>query len=42
MNITIDKARELLDYGMGEAQGIMKDPSKIDAAFAKAEELIAG
>lgn len=41
MNITIDKARELLDYGMGEAQGIMKDPSKIDELLKQLEVKLA-
>ena len=40
MDFSVDKARSLLDAGVSEAQDLIRDPSKVDDAFAKAAELL--
>ena len=38
MDISIDKAKALLDKGIAEAQGLIQDPSKIDDLLAQLED----
>lgn len=38
MDISIDKAKALLDRGIAEAQGLIKDPSQIDSLLAQLED----
>ena len=42
MEITMDKAKELLEQGMSEAQNLMKDTSKIDELLIQLENVLGG
>ena len=40
MGITVDKAKDLLEQGMAEAQGLMKNASKVDDLLIQVEEAL--